>query len=88
MVSRGISDISLLLGVLNAISTVNFRPLEPHLLTVSGARHFEDPEVSYPDGNSTEVTEDEGSLPIETQPRAVIRDCSIKLWDLSTSSGL
>ena len=56
MVSPRISDISLLLGVLGAISTVKFRPLEPSLLTVSVARHFEDPNESDPDDDSAEVT--------------------------------
>jgi len=84
MVSPSTSDISLLLGALGAVSTVNFRPLEPHLLTVSGTPHFEDPEESESDGDSVEVTEDENSPPTDIQPRVVIRDSSIKLWDLST----
>jgi len=88
MVSRGIGSISLLLGVPDAVSTVNFRPLEPHLLTVSGARHFEDPEEPDSDGGSAEVVDDETSPPTATPPRVVIRDSSITLWDLSTSSGL
>jgi len=52
MVSRGISNISLLLGVLDAVSTAMFRRLEPHLLTVSDERRFEGPEESYYDGGS------------------------------------
>ena len=52
MVGRSTSNISLLLGVLDAISTAMFRPLEPHLLTVYDARRFEGPEESYYDGGS------------------------------------
>jgi len=63
------------------ISTVDFRQLEPHLLTVSSTRNFEDQQQSEYDGDSTEVAEDENSLPIETQPRVVICGFSIKLWD-------
>jgi len=88
MVSSRISDISLLLDVLDAVSTVNFRPLEPHLLTVSGEPHLEDPEEPYFDGNSTEVTDDEDCPLTETRLRVLIRESSIELWDLSTSSGL
>jgi len=77
--NANISDISPILGVLDAISTVIFRPLESHLLTVSGVRHFEDPEESDSEGNNTEVTEDKSSLPVETQPRVATRDYSIKL---------
>jgi len=88
ILSPRIDDISLLLGVLGAISPVKFRPFEPHLLTVSGARHFEDPEGSDSDDDSAEVTEDEYFPPTDIQPRVVIRDSSIKLWYLSTSSGL
>jgi len=88
MVSPSISDISLFLGVLDAVSTVNFCPLEPHPLTVSSARLFEVPEESETDGGIAEVTEDEIWPPTDRQPRVVIRDSSIKLWDLSTSSGL
>jgi len=88
MVSPSISDISVLLGVLDAVSTVNFRPPEPYLLTVSSARHLEDPEESYSDGDSAEVTEDENCPPTETRLRVVIREFSIKLWGLLTRSGL
>jgi len=88
MVSPSVSDISLLLGVLGADSTVNFRPLEPHLLTVSGAGHFKNPVESESDGEGAEVTEDENCPPTNIQLRVVIRESSIELWDLSTSSGL
>jgi len=80
MVSPRIGDISLLLDVLDAVSTVNFRPLEPHFLTVSGAPHFEDPEESYFDGNHAEITDDEDCPPTETHLRVLIRESSIKLW--------
>jgi len=87
-VNRSISDISLLSGILDAVSALKFRPLEPHLLTVSGARHFGDPEKPASDGDSTGVTEDENSLPTETQLCVVFRESSIKLWDLSTRRDL
>ena len=78
----------MLLSVLDAVSTVNVRPFEPHLLTVSGARHFEDPEGSQSDADSAEVTEDENCPPTDIRPWVVIRDFSIKLWDVSTNGCL
>ena len=86
--SRGISNILLLLGVLDAVFTAMFRSFEPHLLTVSNAQRFEGPEESYYNGGSAYITDDEISPPNATQPRVVIHDCSIKLWDLSTRSDL
>ena len=50
--SRGISNILLLLGVLDAVFTAMFRSFEPHLLTVSNAQRFEGPEESYYNGGS------------------------------------
>jgi len=66
MVSRRISTISLLLGVLDAVSAVMFRLLEPNLLTVSDGRHFEGSEESDSDDGSAEGTEEEH---IPRQPR-------------------
>ena len=78
--SPRISDISLLLDVLGAVSTVNFRPLEPHVLTVSGAPHLEGPEESYFDGNSAEVTDDQDCPATETHLRVLIRESSIRIY--------
>ena len=65
---------------------MKFRPVEPHLLTVSGARHFMDPEEPDCDDGSVGTTDDENSPPHQGQPRITIHDSSIKLWDLSASS--
>jgi hypothetical protein len=86
MVSKNSSKISLLIYILDAVSTVVFRPLEPHLLTVSGARHFMNPEESDTDDGSVGVPDDENSPPAKTQLQVIIRDSSIKLWDMSPSS--
>lgn len=83
MVSPSINNVVLLLYTVDAVSTVTFRPLEPHLLTVSGSRHFEDPEESDSDGGLIEITDDENSSPTKAAPRVAIRDSSLKLWDMS-----
>lgn len=70
--------------MLDTVSTVKFRPLEPHLLTVSGARHFMDLEESDHDDSSIGNVDDENYPPDKVQPRVSIRDSSIKLWDLSS----
>ena len=62
---------------------MTFRPLEPHLLTVSGSRDFEDPEESGSDGGLIEVTDDENSSPTKAPPQVAIRESSLKLWDMS-----
>ncbi len=71
--------------ILDAVSTVKFRPLEPHLLTVSGARHFVAPEESDSDSGSAVVANDENGENTRSQMRIAIRDSSIKIWDLSAS---
>lgn len=87
MVSPSITNVLLLLRIVDAVSTVTFRPLEPHLLTVSGSRHFESPEESESESESDngiiEVTDDENSPPTKAPPRVAIRDSSLKLWNLS-----
>jgi len=88
MVGPMIGDTSLLLRVLGAVSTVKFRPPEPRPLTVSSARHLEEPEEPHCNGDSDEVIDDETCSPTETRLWVVIRESSIELWDLSTSSGL
>ena len=87
MVSQSITNILLLIYILDAISTVKFRPLEPHLLTVSGARHFVAPKESDSDSDSVGVTNDENNENTKSRTRVTIRDSSIKLWDLSANSG-
>jgi len=86
MVRPSVTNVMLLLYMVDAASTVTFRPLEPHLLTVSGSRHFEGPEESDSDNGITEVTDDENSPPTKTPLRVAIRDSSLKLWDLSADN--
>ena len=85
MVSQRTTNLPLLINILDAISTVKFRPLEPHLLTVSGARHFMAPEESDSDSGSVGAANDENNEDTKSQMRVTIRDSSIKIWDLSAS---
>ena len=79
------NNIPLLIFIPDAVSTVKFRPLGSHLLTVSGARHFVAPEESDSDGGSDVVANDDNGENTGSQMRIAIRDSSIKLWDLSAS---
>ncbi|CAK5274405.1 unnamed protein product [Mycena citricolor] len=71
----------------DAIGAVAFHPAEPSLLSVSGSRHFADPDVVSLDSDSGSDSSDEDkSSPIirrATAPAVPLpKDKSVKLWNL------
>lgn len=68
--------------IVDSIGSVNFHPYRPTLLSVSGSRHFTDPNESQLTDDSDLDSEDDTRRTVRTtQP--VTFDSSINVWDFS-----